>query len=73
MTGRRGYQCADGPLAGAIVTVDDDSGAGSLWIVQGPEDSHHVYRFCGDRFEFVEPDFSDAINAPHELPEVDSW
>jgi len=55
MTGSRGYQCTDGPLAGVIVMVTENTSAGTRWNVQGPDGAQHLYLFRGDHFEHCAP------------------
>jgi len=62
MTGRRGYQCSDGPLIGGVVMVTEDTETGTLWNVEGPEGSIHVYEFRGDHFRHCVPAVGESID-----------
>ena len=55
MTGSWGFKCADGPLAGQVVMMVKPTEVGALFRVAGLEGVTHVYRFAGNRFEYVGP------------------
>ncbi len=55
MTGSRGYLCSDGPLAGVVLMVTDQTEPGTMWNALGPDGAVYLYEFRGDHFNYSGP------------------
>ena len=63
MTGSRGYVCADGPLAGTVLMLNEGAEPGTLWSVTDAEGVSCVYQFVVHHFEHAPDGFTSEMHS----------